>query len=233
MSRLRLLLLPGLLCDEFVWRSQCRDLAAQADVHVADYRNCDSIAAMAQRVLGDAPPVFAVAGHSMGGRVAMELQRVAGHRVSAIALLDTATAPRAEGEEAKRLRLVDLAFASGMAAVAQEWLPPMVHSSRHAEEPFMSDLRAMVQRFTPSQFAGQIRALLNRPDATPVLATISCPALVLCGRQDAWRSPEQHREMAQKISGATFVMVDDCGHMAPVERPAQVTAALRELLTRV
>ncbi|OGT80456.1 MAG: hypothetical protein A3H91_14140 [Gammaproteobacteria bacterium RIFCSPLOWO2_02_FULL_61_13] len=62
------------------------------------------------------------------------------------------------------------------------------------------------------------------------MATISCPALVLCGRQDAWRSPEQHQEMARKIRGATFVMVEDCGHMAPVERPDQVTAAMRHLL---
>lgn len=230
MNRLQLLLLPGLLCDTIVWRGQCRDLAAQADVHVADYRDCDSIEAMAERVLAAAPPIFAVAGHSMGGRVALELQRVAGHRIRAIALMDTATGPRAEGEEAKRMRLVDLALESGMAAVAREWLPPMLHPSRHADESFMAELRAMVQRFTPAQFAGQIRALLNRPDATPVLATISCPALVLCGRQDAWRSPEQHQEMARKIRGATFVMVEDCGHMAPVERPDQVTAAMRHLL---
>ena len=233
MNRLQLLLLPGLLSDEFIWRAQCRDLTSQADVHVADYHDCDSIEAMAQRVLATAPADFVVAGHSMGGRVALEIQRLAGHRVRAIALMDTATGTRAEGEEVKRLRLVDLALTSGMAAVAREWLPPMVHPSRHTDEEFMTELGAMVQRFTPARFAGQIRALLNRPDATPVLATITCPALVLCGRQDAWRSPEQHRELAQKIPGATFVMVENCGHMAPVERPAEVTGALRDLLNCV
>ena len=227
------MLLPGLLCDAFVWRAQCRDLAAQADVHVADYADCDSIEAMAQRVLDSAPPVFAVAGHSMGGRVALELQRQAGHRICAIALMDTATGPRAEGEEGKRLKLVELALGPGMAAVARAWLPPMVHPSRHADKHFMAELTAMVQGFTPAQFAGQIRALLQRPDATSMLAAISCPALVLCGRQDAWRSPEQHRKLAQKIPGAKFVMVEDCGHMAPVERPGKVTAALRVLLKRV
>jgi len=231
-NRLQLLLLPGLLCDAFVWRSQCRDLAAQADVCVADYRDCDSIESMAERVLATAPADFALAGHSMGGRVALEIQRRAGARIRALALMDTATAPRAEGEEIKRLRLVDLALASGMAAVAREWLPPMVHPSRHADRKFMAELEAMVQRFTPAQFAGQIRALLGRPDATPVVATISCPTMVLCGRQDTWRSPEQHRELAPNIRGATVVVVDDCGHMAPVERPGPVTTALRELLNR-
>jgi pimeloyl-ACP methyl ester carboxylesterase len=231
-NRLQLLLLPGLLSDAFVWRAQCSDLAALADVQIADYRDCDSIEAMAQRVLATAPPEFAVAGHSMGGRVALEIQRVAGHRIRALALMDTATAPRADGEEVKRMRFVNLGFESGMAAVAREWLPPMVHPSRHADARFMAELGDMVQRFTPAQFAGQIRALLGRPDATPVLATISCPALVLCGRQDAWRSPEQHRAMAQGIAGANFVMVEECGHMAPVERPGPVTAALRALLDR-
>ncbi len=225
-----LYLLPGLLCDDAVWRHQIEHLSDLVHIIVPDYRNCDSITAMAETVLVDAPGSFAVAGHSMGGRVALELFRLAGERISRIALLDSATGPAASGEEEKRMGWVELARNEGMAALADTWLPPMVHPERRADRVFMGSLTAMIERLTPEQFHGEIRALLARPDATPLLGSIHCPALVLCGRQDSWCSPESHAEMAAAIDGAEFEIVEDCGHMAPVERPEEVTAALRRWL---
>lgn len=224
-----LYLLPGLLCDATVWRHQVEDLADIAEPRVPDYRDCDSITAMAERVLADAPASFAVAGHSMGGRVALELFRLAGERISRLALLDTATGPAAEHEEEKRMAWVSLAKAEGMAALADTWLPPMVHPERH-DDALMGELTAMIEGFTPEQFHGQIRALLGRPDATPLLGRIRCPALVVCGRQDSWRSPESHAEMAAAIADCVFEVIEDCGHMAPIERPSEVTASLRRWL---
>ncbi|MEX2524795.1 MAG: alpha/beta hydrolase [Gammaproteobacteria bacterium] len=225
-----LYLLPGLLSDDTVWRHQMDHLSDLAHVVVPDYRNCDSITAMAESVLAGAPDSFAVAGHSMGGRVALELFRLAQDRISRIALLDSATGPAAAGEEEKRMGWVKLAREEGMAALADTWLPPMVHPDRHDDDAFMQELTNMIGRFTPEQFHGEIRALLNRPDATPLLGRIHCSALVLCGRQDNWCSPGSHAEMAAAIPGAEFEIVEDCGHMAPVEKPEEVTAALRRWL---
>lgn len=222
-----LYLLPGLLCDKTVWRHQMDHLSDLAHVSVPDYRDCDSITAMAESVLADTPASFAVAGHSMGGRVALELFRLAGERITRIALLDSATGPAAADEEEKRMGWVELAREEGMAALADTWLPPMVHPDRLEDRVLMETLKTMIEHFTPDQFHGEIRALLARPDATPLLARIRCPALVLCGRQDSWRSPESHAEMAAAIPGAQFEIVEDCGHMAPIEKPAEVTAALR------
>ena len=225
-----LYLLPGLLCDDTVWCHQLEHLADIARPVVPEYRDCDSINAMAECVLQNAPERFAVAGHSMGGRVALEMFRLAGERVDRIALLDTATGPAAGSETEKRMAWVRLAREQGMGALAGTWLPPMVHPDRHADVDFMQNLKAMIERFTPDQFHSEIRALLERPDATPLLGEIHCPALVLCGRQDRWRSPESHAEMAAAIAGAGFEVIDDCGHMAPVERPREVTACLRQWL---
>jgi pimeloyl-ACP methyl ester carboxylesterase len=86
----------------------------------------------------------------------------------------------------------------------------------------------MVMRSTPESFQNQQRALLNRPDARTVLPAIHCPALVLCGKQDTWSPVAQHEEIAAAIAGAKLVVIEECGHMAPAEQPAQVTAALRE-----
>ena len=183
--------------------------------------------AMAEHVLGDAPRTFALAGHSMGGRVALEIYRLAPERVERLALLDTAAHPAAPGEEDKRRELIDLAKRDGMDALAARWLPPMLHPHHGG---LYDELASMVKRATPVSFENQQRALLDRPDARPVLLRVDCPALVLCGREDTWSPVRQHEEMAAAIRGAKLVVIEECGHMSPVEQPAAVTAAMRDWL---
>src|SRR5215468_7474810 len=142
MTKPTLVLLPGLLCDETVWAHQVAALSPIADVRVADFRGFDSITAMAQAVLAQAPQRFALAGHSMGARVALEVVRLAPARVERLALLDTGTHPLRPDETEKRQVLVDLAIREGMAALAARWLPPMVHPDRLADEALMAPLRA-------------------------------------------------------------------------------------------
>ena len=121
------LLLPGLLCDASVWPAQQAALQALAPVHVADYGDCSSIAAMAERALHDAPAgPLAVVGHSMGGRVALEIWRQAPGRVVGLALLDTGFQALPDGEpgvaeRAGRMELLALARDQGMRAMGQRW----------------------------------------------------------------------------------------------------------------
>src|SRR6478609_9458969 len=110
--------------------------------------------------LRDGPLV--VIGHSLGARVAMEAVRLAPERVEKLVLMDTGVAPRREGEEVSRQVLLDLADKKGMAALADRWLPPMVHEARVNDAALMDPLRAMVQRATPAQHHRQIKALLER-----------------------------------------------------------------------
>ena len=89
----------------------------------------------------------------------------------------------------------------------------------------------MFARKGPDIFEAQLTALLNRPDAGMLMSQIHCPTLILCGRQDAWSPLEWHEAMAREIPGATLAAMDRCGHMSTMERPAEVSAALREWLT--
>jgi pimeloyl-ACP methyl ester carboxylesterase len=227
-----LILLPGLLCDQVVWAQQVAALGSLHQVHVADLRGHDSIEAMAESVLAEAAPRFALAGHSMGGRVALQIMCRAPERVERLALLDTGAHQAAASETPQRQALVDLAHAQGMRALAARWLPPMVHPRRLQDDTLMSSLTAMVERMTPEIFELQIRALLARPDDGPVLSRIVCPTLVGVGRQDTWSPLSQHQAMADKIPGARLVIFEDCGHMSTVEAPDAVTDALRAWLTR-
>jgi pimeloyl-ACP methyl ester carboxylesterase len=226
-----LLLLPGLMCDAAVWAGVLPQLAATADCRVPEYPEARSLPAMAERVLAAAPPRFAVAGHSMGGRVALEIVRRAPERVLRLALLDTGYRARpagAEGEAeiAKRMALLALARGEGVRAMAREWVRPMVSPERLAERPLVDAILDMFERRSADVFAGQVEALLARPDATALLAAIACPTLVLCGRDDGFSPPAQHEEMAARIPGARLAVIERCGHMAPMERPREVGAAL-------
>jgi pimeloyl-ACP methyl ester carboxylesterase len=232
-----LLLLPGLMCDASVWAPQVAALSPQVHCQVPDYGLRDSLTAMAQQVLDETPAErFALAGHSMGGRVALEVLRLAPQRITHLALLDTGTHPRAAGEagdkeRAGRMALLALAQAQGMRTMGQQWLRGMVHPAV-LDTPLYEAMLAMVARSSPAQFAAQIQALLGRPDAAPLLPGIACPTLVLTGRQDAWSPPAQHVLMAQAIPGAVLSIVEDCGHMSTLEQAQAVNAALAAWLAR-
>ncbi|MCP5280719.1 MAG: alpha/beta hydrolase [Rhodoferax sp.] len=226
-----LLLVPGLMCDHTVWEPVMPALEARLRCTVVALADVDDLARMAHALLADAPARFALAGHSMGARVALEVLRQAPQRVSRIALLDTgylARAPGAAGEEEARKRqsLLDLARAQGVRAMATEWVQGMVHPQRIADDVLIGRIVAMFERKSADTFARQIRALLGRPDASAVLGAIAVPALVLCGRQDSWAPVPQHQQIHQRIAQATLAVVEEAGHMAPMERPDAVSAHL-------
>lgn len=226
MTKPELWLLPGLLCDATVWQPQLRDLVHLADIRVAHFWGADSLTTMAEQILERAAPRIMVAAHSMGARVALEIMRLAPERVERLALLDTGTHPVRPGEAEKRGELVQLAAEKGMAALAATWLPPMVHPDRLTDAAFMQTLTDMVCRATPQVFAGQIKALLNRPDGGRILASISCPVLVGCGREDLWSPISQHEEIVARIPSARLTVFEHSGHMSTLEAPEAVTAAL-------
>lgn len=230
-----LMLLPGLMCDAAVWAHQVAALPARSVVPAWGLR--DSLSDMALQVLQEAPTeCFALAGHSMGGRVALEVMRLAPQRVERLALLDTGTHPLAPGEagekeRAGRMSLLTLARSRGMRALGEQWARGMVHPDQ-LDTPLFESVLDMLERSNPDQFSAQIKALLARPDAAPLLTGIECPTLVLCGRDDAWSPPPQHQAMHAAIAGSSLCLVDHCGHMSTMERPAEVSAAMADWLAR-
>ncbi len=232
-----MMLLPGLMCDGAVWGDQIEQLAAM-NCRVADYGSADSLEKMAAIVLDKAPPSFVLAGHSMGGRVALEVCRLAPDRVSHLILMDTGFRARAEGEagdkeQAGRFELLRKAREEGMRAMGQQWVKGMVHPDRLDDEALIESILAMIERKTPDIFAAQINALLHRPDATSVLQSLRCPTLLLCGRQDSWSPLERHKEMAKLIPAAHLGVIENAGHMSTMEQPQAVSMEIEQWLAEV
>jgi pimeloyl-ACP methyl ester carboxylesterase len=237
MTKTTLICAPGLMLDATAWQAQIAAFESGFSVQVIDYGVLDSLPAMAEQLLKDAPPRFALAGHSMGGRVAFEVMRIAPERVTHLALLDTGCHALPEGEAAEKERKVRLGFLQlaqekGVAAMARAWVRGMVHPERLGDASLLDTIANIFARKPVAVYAAQIKALLARPEAAPVLPHIKCPTLVLCGNEDTNSPPDANREMASAIPNAQLQIVPRCGHMSLLEQPQLVNAALQALLER-
>jgi pimeloyl-ACP methyl ester carboxylesterase len=222
-----LLLLPGLLCDAELWDHQASHLASLGPVHVADLTRDDGMGAMAARALADAPPEFDLAGLSMGGYAAFEIVRRAPERVRRLCLIDTAARADTEEQTARRRGLIDLASRGQFKGVTPRLLPLFIHPERLGDEMLTSAVTTMAERVGPDAFLRQQRAIMGRADSRASLAAISAPTLVIVGREDVMTPLAAAEEIARGIPGARLAVIEECGHLATMERPQAVTALMR------
>ena len=231
-----LILVPGLMCNETSWDPILPALSAQATCQVVSHGEADSLTQMAQQILDAAPAQFDLAGHSMGGRVALEVVRIAPERVRRLALLGTGYRAKEAGaagdkEVQGRQALLDVAQSQGVRAMAQVWVQNMVAPSRLADAAFIEAIVQMFERKSVAIFQRQIKALLTRPDATEVLRQVRVPTLVMAGEFDAWASPQQHQAIADLIpTPPPMQTVVGSGHMMMMEKPDAVAALFLDWL---
>lgn len=232
LRRLPLVLCPGLLCDEALWAPQVDALAGVADIWIPDLTRQETIGAMGETVLREAPwPRFALAGLSMGGYVALEAFVRAPRRITQLALLDTRARPEAPADRERRAQFVELVRRErGFATLTRQMLPLMVHRSRLGDRPLVEGIAAMARRVGVDAYARQQAAIVSRRDFRPALRHVDVPTLVLCGREDELTPLDCSEEMAAAIPGARLVVLPGCGHMATLERPDEVNDALRAWL---
>lgn len=222
-----LVLLPGLLCDGELWEHQIRHLGDVADIRVGALAGADRVEGLAADVLAWAPPVFCLAGHSMGGYVALEIMRRAPERVSKLMLL--ATNAHADPPEAKERRQRAMAFVARgrFDDVVALMTPTLVDPVHLTDGAVLRAIRDMASRVGPDAYLRQQEAIMARPDSRPDLMAVGCPTVVLCGRRDQLSGVDVHAGMAAAIPGARLAVIEDCGHMAPIEQPQAVTALMR------
>ena len=228
-----LLFLPGLICDARMFAPQ---LAAFAESRAIDgYGGVDTLPGMARVVLEQADrdglERFDLFGHSMGGRVALEVFRLAPERVRRIALASTGVHSLGEDEPAKRRALQKVGHDQGFPALVDAWLPPMVAEANRGR-PAYREMREMCLDAGQATFDAQINAQLVRPEQESLLSRIAVPALVMTGELDGWSGPAQHEAIAARIADSTLVIVEGAGHMLPREAPEAVNQAIADWLAR-
>lgn len=225
-----ILLVPGLACSPRIFAPVVPALWRFGPVTVANHIRDDNMGAIARRILAEAPPRFALAGHSMGGYIAFEIMRQAPERVAKLALMNTQARPDTPEAGERRRGQIARAKAGEYRAILDELFTVFVHPSRRDDAGLRALVRDMGDDVGADAFARQLTAIMSRPDSRPTLAWIKCPTLVLSSDEDNTVPNALSTEMANGIPGARLVIVPDCGHLTPPEQPQATAGALVEWL---
>ena len=226
MPRTTLVLLPGLLNTRRLFEQQIEALSDTADCIVPELWHHETMAAMAETALAQAPPRFALAGFSMGGYVAFEIMRRAAERVERLALLDTQAVPDTAEATARRRAFLEQTKIGRFHGVQPSLLPQIVHRRHLNDAAITQPILDMAQEVGAEGFVREQQAIMGRPDSRPLLVDIEVPTVVVVGRQDQATPLPRSEEMAADIANSQLLVLEDCGHMSPLEKPAVVTAAL-------
>ncbi|MCX6064923.1 MAG: alpha/beta fold hydrolase [Chloroflexi bacterium] len=225
-----LVLLPGMLCDGRLWQHQLLQLAGVVDIQIGDLTRADSIKEMANLILADAPLRFSLAGLSLGGIVAFEILRQAPERVIRLVLLDTTPYPMVQERIQAWEPLLAETQHEQFAFNAAQKLMEMLHPNNSKDPTLFAVMQEMSRNVGPAGFRNQLQAQITRPDSRETLAKITCPTLVLAGREDHVCPLHLHREMVDMLPNAALVLIEQCGHLSSLEQPEAVTAGLRDWL---
>jgi len=215
-----LVLLPGFMCDHDLWTDMIPDLQKLGQIHYGNVYEDSTLDGMAQRVLDSSPDRFVLVGFSMGGFVARVLALTAPQRVSGIAFIASSARGYSDDERKQRQQ----GYGPGGRPPRVTSGAPGLHPDREHDPALIARLRGMQQRLGREVRAPQ--AALVRHDGYADLERITCPALVVACRQDRLRRLAETERMARHLPHAVFKVIEECGHMAPLERPHELAGLI-------
>jgi pimeloyl-ACP methyl ester carboxylesterase len=231
MAKPILILLPGQLCDDALWESQRQALNDIVEIRVGDLTRDDNVGAMAERILAEAPPRFAVCGLSLGGYVAFEIIRRVPNRVTHLGLMNTSARADAVEQSEKRERSLRAARIGAFKGVTPRFLPTILHPD-HVADPVMAKIvLEMTERVGRVAFEYQQHAAISRPESRDLLPSIRCPTLIVGGHEDRVAPPLLQEEIAAGIPEAQLEILEVCGHLAPIEQADEVNRLMRVWLS--
>jgi pimeloyl-ACP methyl ester carboxylesterase len=217
-----LVLLPGFMCDADLWADMAGDLGKLGHLHYGNVYQDDTLEGMARRVLAESPDKFVLVGFSMGGFVARVLTSMAPERVSGVAFI----ASSARGYSAEETERRKQGWQPGNRPPRANGVAAGLHPDRERDPVLLERLRGMQRRLGPEVRARQ--AALVRRDGYADLERIACPSLVIACRQDRLRSFAETERMAKHLPHSRFNIIEECGHMAPLEKPHELGGLLAD-----
>ena len=228
--RENLVLVPGMLADETVWDATASELLDVAAPQFARIDLDQSVSELATSILAVAPARFALAGHSLGAIVALEIIRRAPQRVTRLALINATGRGPAPEQLAAWATTVARLEAGEFSAVAAELARRTLPAGRRDDAALIRANERMALTVAADGLRRQLRAQQGRTSYLDDLAAIAVPVLIVSGALDDVCPPERQHEILARCPQAHLVTLDDAGHMVPLEQPAELAALLRSWL---
>ncbi len=240
-----LLLVHGYPLDHQMWRHQLDDLAADYRVIAPDLRGFGQSAVTPgvvtmERFANDLAALLdalevrepiTLCGLSMGGYIAWQFALKHRQRLAKLVLCDTKAAGDTAEAAKGRLENAQKVLAEGPQAIVDGMMAKLFAPQTSPQQPdIVKATREIVLSTKPEGIAAALRGMAEREDVSGRLAEFDLPTLVICGEHDAITPPEEMRMVAAGLPQATFALIPEAGHMAPLEQPAAVNRALRAFL---
>ncbi len=173
-----------------------------------------------------------IGGLSMGGYVAMALQRRHPGRIAALVLADTRAAPDPPDAAANRERIAaELDSDPDSTVLVDDVLPTLLGSTTRERRALVyGRVKALVQSAPAAAAAWAERAMAARPDSLDTLTSVGVPTLVVVGEEDGIAPVADAETIANAVPDAKLLRIPECGHLSCVEAPEAFSTALREFL---
>lgn len=222
-------MIPGTLCDGSLFHHQVQAFSDFAQCTIADHSSSDNLQKVAANILDCTKGYFSVMGLSYGGIIAFEMWRQAPGRMKRLILLHTTFKLPSIETRITQQRFVSMARRGEFKEIISGNLKDvMLHPDHVAIPHIRKQVLDMALNTGKEKYYKQVKSQLGRPDSTPDLPLIKCPALIITGRQDKVCTPEIHAEMAEMIPDSNLEIIENCGHLSTLEQPEKVNEVIRK-----
>ena len=222
-----LVLLSGMLCDASLWDGLAARLSDVVLPWPCRIDLDDSVTELAASVLAEAPPRFALGGHSLGAIVALEIMRQAPGRVTGLLLVNASARGPVQAQQDAWAQWRQRATAGELEQIAQELATASLGPAAREDAAAVHATVAMATAVGVEGFLRQLSAQSTRPDSLASLSEITVPVLVVSGELDGICPPALQRELADHCAGSRLVSIQGGGHLVPLESPDSLADEVR------
>ncbi|UXR66080.1 alpha/beta hydrolase [Bdellovibrio bacteriovorus] len=222
--------LPGFLCDERVWADTISQLTAPGPFVSLHFKDCKDLQDMLNLLIQLPYPRFNLIGFSMGGYVAELFATQYPERLQHLALIAVNVGPLSERERQWRLNMKEMLGKFQYRGMNEKELSRFLHPNSLSKAHVTNTIIDMSAGYTSEMYLNQMMATLDRKDLGAELAQLSCPILLVAGRDDRVVPLKQIESLHQQVPQAKLHIIDECGHYVPLEKPAELAQILNRAL---
>ncbi len=226
LKKIKAVFLPGKLCDKRVWAESMGALEDIVEPLFIDLRPQNNLEEMLSSIFDCCEGRFFLIGFSMGGYVAQEFALKFTHRLLGVALVGTCADAYNEEDKTYQLKMVANVKEHGLKHLSVTSLYKFIHHSLYENTALIELIQDMAKQSGTEVFLTQHLATIERRSRLSDLSKLTCPTIVIGGRDDQVVKITDIEKMAFAIPKSQLCIIENCGHMIPLEQ----TKVLNEIL---
>lgn len=225
---LPVVLIPGFMLDETLWADFVDAFPDDREFIYASLRGGDSISDLARTIAEQLPERFVVAGFSLGGYVARAIAEAFPARTAGMILIATSLREDTPAQRQAKQDAVGVLKQGDFRGVSRGAIQKSLHPARHDDTGLIRKIQEMGKRLGVEAFIRQSGFIRDRITLHPIV----CPVAVIAAQQDQLRCYQEAVELAQ-LTGSRVEVIEESGHMIPLEKPQQLAARVAAWLKAV